>query len=124
MAVVKDEKPLWRTGLALSGPVIVVGVCALAAGLVNPALLRSATLRGMDLVMMALSVLALAMLLCGLRPHSRRLRRWDVRLSILGNVILLALLAISFFAVQPTEILQPDVSAPQSVAGGGAGGSQ
>ena len=120
MAVVKDEKPLWRAGLALSGPVIVLSVCALVAGLVNRSLLRSPTLRGMDLLMMALLILALAMLLWRMKRGSRRMRRWDVRLAIVANVILLVLLGLAFLSVRPTEVIQTDAATPQSVGGGGS----
>jgi hypothetical protein len=121
MSVVKDEKPLWRAGLALSGPVIVLGVCVLIAGAVNRSLLRSPTLRGMNLLMMAFSVLALGMLLWGMKRGSRRLRRWDVRLSIVANIILLGLLALAFFSVRAADSTPSDMSAPQSVSGGGTG---
>jgi hypothetical protein len=119
MSVVKDEKPLWRAGLALSGPVIVLSVAALLMGVANRSLFRSPTLRGMILLMMGLSILALGMLLWGMRRGSRRLRRWDVRLSILGNLILLVLLALAVFATHPAELNQTDAATPQSVGTSG-----
>jgi hypothetical protein len=117
MSVVKDEKPLWRAGLALSGPVIVLGITALAVGLINRTLLASGALRGFFLAMMGLSVLALAMLLWGLRRGSRRLRRWDVRLSILANIALLGALVFVQLFVRPGHSTQTDLAGPQSVTG-------
>ena len=114
MAVVKDEKPLWRAGLALSGPVIVVSAAALIVGMVNRSLLRSPTLRGMMLLMMALLILALGMLLWRIRPGTRRLRRWDVRLAILANLILFVLLSLAFFLVQPSNGPGSEITAPRS----------
>ncbi len=119
MAVVKDEKPLWRTGLALSGPLIVLSVAALIIGVVNKSLLRSETLRGLLWGLIGLTIIALAMLVWGLRRGSRRLRRWDVRLAIAGNVILLLLMGYAALATGPANELAPDITAPQS-AGGGA----
>lgn len=114
MAVVKDEKPLWRAGIALSGPVIVISAASLLIGVINHQLMRSPTLRGLMLVMMALCGLALGMLLWRMRKGSRRLRRWDVRLSILGNVVLLVLLALAFFLVHPIDSEGTDIGTPRS----------
>jgi hypothetical protein len=117
MAVVKDEKPLWRAGLALSGPVIVLGIAALIAGFVDRPLLGSPALRGFDLILIFLAILALGMLLWRVRRRSRRMRRWDVRLSIVANLALIAGLVIVLLVVRANESGQTDVGAPQSVVG-------
>ena len=119
MAVVKDEKPLWRAGIALSGPVIVISAAALLVGVINHQLMGSPTLRGLMLVMMSLCGLALGMLLWRMRKGSRRLRRWDVRLAILGNVVLLILLALAFFLVRPVDSESSDIGTPRSAVENG-----
>src|SRR4051794_38742030 len=103
MAVFKGEKPLWGAGPGLSGPVIGLTVGALLVGVVNRSLLRSPTVRGLMLAVMALSILALGMLLWGMRPGSRRFRRWDVRLAVISNAILLVLLGLAFFLIHPGD---------------------
>jgi hypothetical protein len=111
---VKDEKPLWRAGITLSGPVIVISAAALVTGAINRQMFRLTTLRGLMLIMMALSVLALGMLLWRMRRGSRRLRRWDVRLSLLGNILVLILLGLAFFLVHPSDSTESDIGAPRS----------
>jgi cytochrome bd-type quinol oxidase subunit 2 len=116
------SRAVWQYGAAMMPPVAALAAALAALDYFVPEAFGVRSIKAFAIVLIAASAVALAMLLWRIRNTSRRLKRWDVWISIFLAILVIAGLGIVLWRAPSSEAPsrpreppqregQPDVSA-------------